>query len=262
MRHRLALCVTMAFFALAAADATAATVTYQSSDPGSASWFPTAAPVAGDLAESSTVTLVQGTTHAISGPFSNLTNGLGGNGTLATSWFSTNASPSNFDKVLMDFGTNKVIASVKSFSWQDFDNNDRRFPQVYQLYGSASVAPATDDMTLGGPTWDLLATVDSTTLYPYDGYFVGTGNDPDATPEQLAVSIAGNGGTNLGVYRYLLFRISVAADPDGAGQFVSGLSPFWSEIDVVEAPEPSTIVLVIAGATGLFLCHRWKVSRN
>lgn len=260
MRSILVVVIAITGLSLLTGSTSAATIIYQSNDPGDSNWFATAKPVAGDLAEASstTVTLAAGYTwNGGNNPvFSRINDGVGGNGsggTLGTSWYSDlGFDYSNFDKIHMDFGSSKAIQSVHTYSWQDFDNNDRRFPQVYTLYGSNAFAPATDDATLGGATWDLLASVDSTTEYTYSGL------TPQAnpSPEQLAVSIIAGGGS--WTYRHLLFRITRSADPDGAGAAVGSFSPFWQEFDVVLVPEPSTFVLLIAGALGLLLCRRGK----
>lgn len=221
-----------------------ANVTYEAADPGSPSWFPGRAPVSGDLAENATVTLVEGSVHSVSGPIDNLTDGPGGNGGLTESFFTNSRA-----KILFSWDSLQHIADVTSFSWQDYDVNDRRFPQIFDLYGSTLESPGTDDLSLASSDWALLASVDSTTIYPYDG------NDPqqNPSPEQLAVHIAGNTGFGLGMFRHLLIHTDLAADPPGSG--LAGLAPFLSEIDIQAVPEPSSwLLFVVAGM--VLACRR------
>jgi hypothetical protein len=207
-----------------------ASIAYQAADPGTSAWFPAAAPAAGDLAESATVSLVEGSIHGSSGPMSNLTDGSGGDGGLGTSLFTNSRA-----KILFSWDSPQHIAELSSFSWQDYDQNDRRFPQIYEVYGSTLESPATDNASLASSDWALLATVDSTSIYPYDGNNTQT----NPSPEQLAVRIMGEGNLGLGEFRHLLIYTNVAA---------GGLSTFWSEIDIRAVPEPSSwLLLAIAG---------------
>ena len=218
------------------------TYAYEANDPGTTGWFASTDPVSGDLAESATVTLVQGTAHFVTGPLTNLTDGSGGTGATETSFFTYSEVGTGFevDKFKLSWDSNQDIARVVTFSWQDYDFDDRRFPQIYTLYGSTATDPATDDDTLGdGATWDLLATVDSTTVYPYSGD--GT---PPVDPEQLAVTITGDGGGALGSYRHLLIRATMAG--------TNGQSTFWSEFDVIAVP------LLSLGYDGSALDFSWN----
>ena len=224
------------------------TITYEANDPGTTDWFASTDPVSGDLAESATVILEQGTQWGggLSGELTVLTDGGGGNGSTDGSHFLTTSgvgAANEVDKFKLSWGSNQGIAKVVTFSWQDYDVNDVRFPQIYTLYGSTAADPATDDGTLSGATWDLLATVDSTTVYGYGG--AGT---PSVHPEQLAVTITGDGGGALGSYRHLLIRATTAG--------TDGQSTFWSEFDVIVVPEPNALVLLGTGLLALLLLAR------
>ena len=190
-------------------------------------------PMADDLGEKATISMVQGSKYSASGDVDVLVDGTGGDSGTATdqSFFVGNGQA--VGKILMSWDDAKWIREVRTFVWQDY-TNDQRYPQVYELFGSLADNPGTGDADLAGGDWTLLAEIDSTDIFGYDG------GSSEIHPEQTAVSITGPGGVPLGTASHLLWRITL---PDGGDQHA-----FYREFDVFAVPEPAGLTLIVLGS--------------
>jgi len=122
-------------------------------------------------------------------------------------------------RIRIDLGRSLELKQVNTYSWHP----GTRGPQVYRFFAADGKAAGFDaaprrpaDPEKFG--WKTIASIDTR---PKDG-------EPGG---QYGVSIF-DSGTNLGVYRYLLFDISRTEDNDPFG------NTFYSEIDVVDANAP------------------------
>ncbi len=215
-------------------------VTYERNMEGSSAWNFTSipGPISGDLADSATVN-VEGAEHSSSGGgVGALTDGVGGSGTTGQSFF--HADHVDTGKIQMSWANPQLVGEVRTFSFQNFDPNDRRFDQEYKLYGSTVASPGITDGDLAGPDWILLADVNSITGPDPDWPFGSVGaTDSKLHPEQIAVSIKNDGGAVLGSFRHLLWRIEPGADA------TSEYHAFWSEFDAL----PTELTLTETGGT-------------
>ena len=173
-----------------------------------------------DFANGKTFTVLDGSSHDVSGTIDHLTDGLGQTngdsccGPDSESFFAGPAGAEDNLRIQLDLEVNVPIAEINSYSW----HNNSRAPQIYNVYGAINPknnAPDFDaagfqesaDLTALGYT--LIASVDSMSLGGAGG--------------QVGVSITGDVGT----YRYLLFDI---APPTWQ---VGTRATFFGEIDVV-----------------------------
>lgn len=172
------------------------------------------APSKSDAASQARVVLAQGLADSNSGRLATLNDGLSPlmeNEPKANFFFSDQTLGGCFR---IDLGRAVEIAQVNSFSW----HVEKRGPQVYKLYASASsdanpkVTRGSGDPVAAG--WKLVASVD-------------TRANQKTTGGQYGVQITDTSGS-LGAYRHLLFCSEAALidDPDS--------NTFYSEVDVVE----------------------------
>ncbi|MDG2401441.1 MAG: hypothetical protein P8M04_12805 [Akkermansiaceae bacterium] len=175
-----------------------------------------------DFANGKTFTVLDGSSHDVSGTIDHLTDGLGQTngdsccGPDSESFFAGPTGAEDNLRIQLDLEVNVPIAEINSYSW----HNNSRAPQIYNVYGAINpnnnapdfdAAGFQESADLAALGYTLIASVDSMSLGGAGG--------------QVGVSITGDVGT----YRYLLFDI---APPTWQ---VGTRATFFGEIDVVPA---------------------------
>ena len=173
-----------------------------------------------DFANGKTFTVLDGSSHDVSGTIDHLTDGLGQTngdsccGPDSESFFAGPAGAEGNLRIQLDLEVSVLIAEINSYSW----HNNSRAPQIYNVYGAINpnnnapdfdAAGFQESADLAALGYTLIASVDSMSLGGAGG--------------QVGVSITGDVGT----YRYLLFDI---APPTWQ---VGTRATFFGEIDVV-----------------------------
>lgn len=174
-----------------------------------------------DLAEGKTPTLLAGSLHGVSGPVTNLTNGLvqTTNDNPGQSTFA--GGPVTFQ---IDLGSDQNIAAFNSYAWH---TSFRAFQTYTLLMAPSSVADPTN--------LSLYTTIGS----------VSTSGAPISFPTggQQGVSFQSTTGS-LGTYRYI-----VVQDTTSNGTF-------YGEFDVIAVPEPSAVALAVVGGMSVLFFRR------
>jgi hypothetical protein len=187
---------------------------------------------ANDLVNGLTPTII-GTVATASGGASKLTDGVGASAADSPSsnffWDDYSAN----QKIIFDLGSLQAIAQVNSYSWHH--GNGLRAPQDYSLFASTGTAIGFNPLDFNSPGWILLAAVNSE---------IPGGSSANAG--QHGVSVGDTTGA-LGNFRYVGLNVN---DPFGFE------SSFYSEIDVVAVPEPTSIALAGIGLLCVGLCRR------
>lgn len=188
-----------------------------------------------DLGQTATITQVLGAKHPASGTTSVLKNGAGAssNNAPGENYFSDAGQAPNGARLLIDLGLAYPIKEFNSYSW----HTGPRTPQVYSLYGANALGSPATPGAPGLAGYTLIASVDTR---PISGFPNG----------QLGVSVYNNvPNTGIGNYRYLLLDLDTNVGGDGG--------TFFSELDIVQLPEPSTALLL--GLGGLIT---WRYARR